>query len=169
MPAERERTFLVAALPENLKAAKHADIEQFYITDEKGGLRMRKIDGRVELTMKLPIAGDNKDRNELDPFLLSEKTFQKLKKIADRHLKKRRYYVPIHDGLVAELDLYKDKLKGHRSVEVEFKSAKDKRDFAPPAWFGPEITNEAVGSNGFLAGKSYKQVKPLIDKLKAKK
>lgn len=167
MPAERERTFLVAEMP-SLKGVKSADIVQYYISKTPGGLRLRLIGDRAELTQKLPLKhGDRKDRDERDPLFPNEDDVRKLKSIADRHLKKRRHYIPLPGGLTAELDVYQGKLRGHRSIDVEFPSAAAKKSFVPPPWFGPEITEAKLGSNAFLAGKSYKDIEPLIDEIGA--
>jgi adenylate cyclase len=69
---------------------------------------------------------------------------------AGRRLEKDRYRVAV-DGGVAEVDRYADALAGLWTVEVEFLSEADAAAFAPPPWFGPELTHLDGWSNGALA------------------
>ena len=52
---------------------------------------------------------------------------------------------------VAELDVYEGTLAGLLTVEVEFDSEDTAQQFAPPEWFGREVTDQEQWSNAALA------------------
>ena len=52
---------------------------------------------------------------------------------------------------VIELDLFEGSLEGLIIAEVEFPTVKASRSFAPPAWFGREVTRDARYKNRNLA------------------
>ena len=47
--------------------------------------------------------------------------------------------------------MYEGELAGLAVVEVEFSSGEEAGDFAPPGWFGRELTGDARYSNASLA------------------
>jgi len=61
------------------------------------------------------------------------------------------------NGHQVELDVYRGLLEGLVVAEVEFESAEESRRFAPPTWFGDEVTNNKHYKNSSLAlhGKCY--------------
>ena len=60
--------------------------------------------------------------------------------------------MPLPDSsLVAEVDLFEGELAGLCIVEVEFDSVEASGAFAPPPWFGREVTGVAGWSNAELA------------------
>lgn len=67
-----------------------------------------------------------------------------------RRIVKTRSRVDV-DGGVAEIDVYEGVLRGLIVVEVEFESEHASAAFAPPAWFGPEVTGRVEWSNASLA------------------
>ena len=68
-----------------------------------------------------------------------------------KEIKKIRYYLPLTDGLTAELDVYGGFLKGLVTVEVEFRSIAGSENFEVPSWFGEEITYDKQYKNKNLA------------------
>ena len=73
-----------------------------------------------------------------------------------RRVQKTRYRVrlsPSGDEVaeVAEVDVYDGPLAGLCTVEVEFATEDDARAFAPPEWFGTELTGDARWTNAALA------------------
>jgi CHAD domain-containing protein len=66
-------------------------------------------------------------------------------------VRKVRHYVPLGEGLRAEIDVYEGALDGLRTAEVEFGSRGEADRFAPPPWFGAELTGDARYSNQTLA------------------
>lgn len=68
-----------------------------------------------------------------------------------RMIEKRRYSIPLPDGLTAELHVHEGHLAGFNYAEVEFSTEAEANGFEPPAWFGREVTEDARFSYGTLA------------------
>ena len=66
-------------------------------------------------------------------------------------IKKLRYFIPLENNLIAELDIYQDQLEGLMVVEVEFPSINHARNFMVPNWFGTELTENKKYKNKNLA------------------
>lgn len=161
---EIEKTFLVKKIPNDLSSYQFFEIKQGYISSPPSPLRIRKKGNSFELTKKIPLkTGDYSSANEIN-ILLTEYEFNKLWPTVEKYLEKIRYLIPLKNNLTAELDVYQGKLKGLVVVEVEFVSEKQMNSFKPPRWFGQDITQEDFSANSFLAGKSFEEIKPYLDK-----
>jgi len=155
---EIEKTFLVKQLPNNLSQYKSQKIRQGYISSTPSPLRIRQKGDKFELTKKVPLkAGNFSSFNETNIYL-TEDEFNKLWKLVEKSLEKTRYLIPIKNNLIAELDVFEEKLEGLAFVEVEFKSQKEMDSFIPLNWFGKDVTQEKFAANVFLAGKSFKEI-----------
>ncbi len=66
-------------------------------------------------------------------------------------IKKRRYRLPLENGVVAEIHVHDGHLAGFSYAEVEFDTNEDTTAFEPPSWFGREVTEDARFSYGALA------------------
>ncbi len=158
---EIEKTFLIKKIP-NLSSYKSDKIKQGYISSPPSPLRIRQKGNKFELTKKLPLKeGDYSSAEEIN-ILLTEYEFNKLWPLTEKSLEKTRYYIPLGDNLMAELDVFQDKLKGLAFIEVEFNSQEQMDSFQAPKWFGKDITQEDFSSNCFLAGKTFSEIKQYI-------
>jgi CYTH domain-containing protein/CHAD domain-containing protein len=152
--AEIERKFLLAEMPRAESAA--ARIEQGYLAlDERGEVRLRRIDGELLLTAK---SGHGEVREEVE-VSIHPKAFEALWPLTEgRRVRKVRHYVPLGEGLRAEIDVYEGALDGLRTAEVEFDSREAADAFMPPPWLGAELTgdkryaNQALATAGLPAG-----------------
>jgi len=143
---ERERRFLVAALPTDLPRGDH--IAQGYLMTQPAAVRVRNRDGAHTLTIK---TGSGLARVEIERDL-SNGEFDALWQVATAlRIEKRRFVFPLASGDVAELDLFEAQLAGHRIVEVEFDDDASAHAFDPPAWFGREVTDDGRYTNASLA------------------
>ncbi len=159
---EIEKTFLVKKIPLNLSLFKSEKIKQGYISSTPSPLRIRKRGDKFEITKKIPIKKEDfSSVNEIN-IPLSKNEFDKLWSLAEKSLEKTRYLIPIHDNLIAELDIYEKKLKGFSVVEVEFVSKKQMNSFISPDWFGEDITEKDFSANSFLAGKNFSEIKKYL-------
>lgn len=144
---ERERTFLVADMPELPDAGTR--IRQGYLAidgEVQVRIREREGDGRT-LTVK---GGRGAVRTEIE-LAIGVDRFEALWPLtAGRRIDKTRYVVPV-DGADAELDVFTGDLTGLVLVEVELDSDEAMATFEPPAWFGPEVTDDDRYSNASLA------------------
>jgi CYTH domain-containing protein/CHAD domain-containing protein len=145
--AEIERKFLVKEMPRAESA--QTTVEQGYLALDAGTeVRLRRLGGELLLTAK---SGHGEVREEVE-VSIHPKAFEELWPLtAGRRLRKVRHYVPLGEGLRAELDVYEGALDGLRTVEVEFDSPEAAHRFRPPPWFGAELTGDPTYANQALA------------------
>lgn len=156
---ETERKFLVDCLPD-LSKYSFKELEQGYLSFEPE-IRIRSMNN-VEFYLAQKTNGDL-SRGEVEPSI-DEVTFQILTNlIKGRVITKTRYYIPISDKLIAELDLYHGELDGLVTVETEFKSEDDATLFVAPSWYGRDITYDKRYKNKNLARCSAEDLKMLLD------
>ena len=156
---ERERKFLVSELPTGLDAG--SVLRQGYLAiDGSVSVRVRHDgDGDCTLTLK---AGRGAVRTELE-FPITEEQFETTWPLTrGRRIHKTRYRLPVGQPdaeqhvagqHVAELDVFHDELDGIVIVEVEFDSEGSMAAFAPPDWFGEEVTDDLSYTNASLAAR----------------
>jgi CYTH domain-containing protein/CHAD domain-containing protein len=145
--SEIERKFLIEEMPRAESAA--ATIEQGYLAlDERGEVRLRRIGGELLLTAK---SGHGEVREEVE-VPIEPGAFEALWALTvGRRVRKVRHYVPLGEGLRAEVDVYEDALDGLRTAEVEFDSREAADHFQPPPWLGAELTGDERYANQTLA------------------
>lgn len=149
MAAEIERKFLVDEEPPGLEDRERKEIEQGYLAiDAEAEVRIRRAGADCTLTVK---RGAGESREEYEVAIEPSQAEVLWQACAGRQLRKRRYVVPLEDGLRAELDVYAGELAGLRVVEVEFRSAAHAAAFVPPPWFGRELTGDRRFANQALA------------------
>ena len=64
---------------------------------------------------------------------------------------KKRYLVPLAEGLTAEVDIYEGELAGLMTTEVEFPSLEAAESFIAPQWFGKDVSQEKAYKNTSLS------------------
>lgn len=145
---EIERKFFVAKLPENLDSYAVKTIKQAYICTNPT-MRLRKQNNDYFFTFK---SGGIIKKTEFEHKLTKEQ-FEYLwkNKTEGIQIEKKRYIIPIQNGLTAELDIYEGELAGFMNVEVEFGSIEDAEVFIPPDWFGKDISADTRYSNASLS------------------
>jgi len=148
---EIERKFLVRQPPDDLDSHPSESIEQGYIVVEGSAeVRVRRRGGTTVLTVK---SGQGRVRVE-EEFAIDERRFDSLWPLSDgRRVAKTRYRLPVDvdAGLTIELDVYEGDLAGLTTAEVEFESEQASDEFAPPDWFGEEVTDDLRYANRALA------------------
>lgn len=146
---EIERKFRVAELPDGLGPGQ--PLRQAYVALDPGAeveVRVRSDGTDHRLTVK---GGRGLSRAEVELAIAGDQ-FEELWGLAGaRHLAKARHRVDLGGGLVAEVDVYHGRLTGLTVVEVEFPSPQAAEAFAPPPWFGAELTGQPGWSNAELA------------------
>lgn len=133
---EIERKFLVKSLPDNLNAYPCHQIEQAYLCKEPV-VRIRHMDDDFILTYK---SGGMMARQEVELPLTSHAYYHLLEKADDTIISKKRFVLPLEDGLKIELDIFEGMLSGFIMAEVEFPTVEAANAFAPPEWFGKDVT-----------------------------
>lgn len=133
---EIERKFLPEEIPYDLTELKSKFIEQGYLNTEPV-VRVRRTDDKYTLTYK---GSGMKERVEYN-LPLNESGYNNLIKKADGNIiTKRRYLIPLENGLTGELDVFEGKFDGLIMLEVEFESVEQSDQFVVPKWFGKEVT-----------------------------
>ena len=99
---EIERKFIPKTLPDNLTRYKYCKMEQAYLNTAPV-VRIRKENDAYVLTYK---SGGMMAREEYN-LPLNQKSYEHLLEKADGNvITKIRYYIPIQNGLTAELDIF---------------------------------------------------------------
>jgi adenylate cyclase len=110
-------------------------------------VRVRDEADAYVITVK---GGSGASRTELEVPIDAD-TFRWLWRLTRvKRIEKVRHHVPI-DSLTVELDVYRGKLRGLRTAEVEFDSDRAMLRFRPPEWLGREITGWPEFANSSLA------------------
>jgi CYTH domain-containing protein len=145
---EVERKWLVRDLPD-LSGHSGQEVIQGYIAIAADGteVRLRQTDGKFFQTVK---SEGGLVRGEIEVELSKDQFKTLWQTTAGRQLKKIRYAMS-WDGRRVEVDIYQGSLAGLIVAEVEFTSARDSSRFAPPSWFGREVTEDEHYKNAHLA------------------
>jgi adenylate cyclase len=146
---EFERKFLLKEMPLGLQKLKRTRIRQGYLAIEPRGahVRLRKRDGAHTLTFK---RGPSHDREEREVRLTAAQFRVLWPGTEGRRLTKTRYEMQWRRWTI-EIDVYHGINRGLVVAEVEFSNAKARDQFAPPDWFGKEISGSRRYSNLALA------------------
>ena len=144
---EIERKYLVRALPAHLDSYPYHTIEQAYLCTEPV-IRIRRQDDSYYLTYK---SKGMLSREEYNLPLTKEAFDHLLPKADGTIITKRRYVIPLENGLSAELDLFDGSFQGLVLVEVEFPDEAASRAFTPPSWFAEEVTYRKEYHNSYLS------------------
>lgn len=145
---EIEKKYLVKDIP-SLNDYPYKHIIQAYIADDPV-IRIRKMNDDYFLTVKSKGAIM---REEFELPITAEAFHKLFAKIDNHAIEKNRYYIPLGNGLTAELDVYFDYLEGLTTVEVEFDTLEEADAFTPPEWFGKDVSLDHRYKNSMLAVK----------------
>ena len=126
------------------------EIERKYLIDEKNlpVVRIRRQDDDYILTYK---SGGLMAREEYNLPLGAEGYAHLKEKIDGKLISKRRYLIPMENGLTIELDVFYEPCKGLLLAEVEFPDKASANSFCPPAWFGEDVTFDGRYHNSYLS------------------
>ncbi|MQY43198.1 adenylate cyclase [Epibacterium sp. SM1969] len=146
---EIERKFLVRALPD-LSQAMRTEVRQGYITHPTDAveMRLRQTDGSFVLTFK---SGEGTVRVEREAEISQEQFETFWPETTGRRVEKIRWSATLPTGQLYELDIFEGALDGLLLVEVEFDTLKAAEAFAPPSWFGADVTNDKRYKNKNMA------------------
>ena len=147
---EIERKYTIQALsllPFVLEKCPYHEMEQGYLSTSPV-VRIRRSDNDFILTYK---SSGMMVREEYN-LPLTQSSYEHLKtKIDGRLISKRRYLIPLEDGLTAELDVFQGDLAPLIIVEVEFPTKEMADVFTPPSWFGEDVTFSPLYHNSTLS------------------
>jgi len=144
---EIERKFLIKKLPKDLSSYSYHEIEQGYLCTSPV-VRIRRQDNEYILTYK---ANGMMIRDEYN-LPLTETSYLHLREKIDGNLiSKRRYIIPIENGLKIELDLFHPPFQDLILAEVEFPTEEAANTFIPPSWFMQDVTFMPEYHNSYLS------------------
>ena len=144
---EIERKFLVKEIPSNLDKYERIDMTQGYLNTNPV-VRIRKENDDYVLTYK---GSGLLSRSEYNLPLNEESFNHMIKKCDGIIISKSRYKIPLENGLIAELDIFKGDLDSLKLVEVEFGSVEEANNFIPPEWFGEDVTTDGRYHNSYIS------------------
>lgn len=148
---ERERKFLVDALPEQLAGhgIDEVHLRQGYLAvDGIRSVRVRDA-GAAGCTLTVK-AGSGAERTELEWPIDRHEFDAAWPHTEARRVEKSRRRIPFGDHVI-EFDVFGGDLDGLLLAEVEFTSVDDLEAFEPPDWFGAEVTDDGRYTNASLA------------------
>ncbi|QBX33383.1 CYTH domain-containing protein [Paracoccus liaowanqingii] len=148
-PQEIERKFLVPALPD-LSAARPSALRQGYVTlpQDSVEVRLRQSDDTHVLCLK---SGEGIVRTEREITIEAAQFDLLWPQTEGRRIEKTRWTGRLDDGHTFELDVFDGDLAPLVTVEVEFGSEAEATAFAPPAWFGRDVSADGRFRNKSLA------------------
>lgn len=136
---EIEKKYLIKTMPKNLAEYPSERIEQGYLCREPV-VRVRAHGEKYTLTYK---GGGLVAREEYNLPLTEEAYHHLIKKADGKVIRKVRYRIP-YSAFVIELDLFEDVFIDSDQplilAEVEFETMEEAEGFAPPEWFGKEVS-----------------------------
>ena len=148
---EIERKFLLRSLPEHLEQYDSHLIEQAYLCTDPV-VRVRRQDDDFILTYK----GSGMMVREEYNLPLTKASYEHLLAKADGNIiTKKRYLIPLSDGLKAEVDIFEGKFAGLVLAEVEFPDEAAANCFAAPDWFGEDVTFSKDYHNSVLSTRTF--------------
>lgn len=144
---EIEKKYLLKELPDLEKYECHR-IEQAYLCTDPV-VRVRREDDRYYMTYK----GSGMMAREEYNLPLNPTAYEHLSAKADGNIiSKKRYLIPLEqEGLTAEVDVFAEPFAPLIMAEVEFASREQADRFAPPEWFGEEVTFDRRYHNSYMS------------------
>lgn len=152
---EIEKKFLIESdIEKFLQNLPCKEIFQYYINIEDNEERYRKKDDKFFHTIKR--ATSNYLIREEFEIECSKAEFENNKdRMIGNMIHKLRYNFDLDEGLVAEIDVFKEQLEGLVLVEVEFKTEEQAVNFTPLSFFGKDVTDDKKYKNKNLIFLSY--------------
>ena len=152
---ERERRFLLSALPAGLRVNDpHTQIFDNYITATR--LRLRKIreplkrEWTWKLTQKFAPDREDLSRTFITNIYLSQYEYETFSVFEGNELRKNRYPFE-REGRKYSVDVFLGALHGLILLETEFETDEEMRAFQPPPFAAREVTNDPLLTGGRLA------------------
>jgi CYTH domain-containing protein len=162
---EYEKTFLLKSLPSGIENARSVLIRDVFVPDiaRHPHLRLRQKDNTYVITKKYPVAGSDPSMQYEHTIELERDEFDALVNCSKKGFVKRRYFMNLA-GRPAEIDIYHELLEGLAIVDFEFDNELGKNKFETPDFVLADVTQEEALAGGFLAGKSFNDIMPLLEK-----
>jgi CYTH domain-containing protein len=163
---ERERRFLLRALPEGLSPADpHFQITDNYITGTR--LRLRKArwvptnEWTLKLTQKQTPRPPDFSRALITTIYLDEMEYEVLSVFEANELRKNRYPFR-HGGRDYSVDVFLGPLRGLVLAETDFEEAEDMDAFPAPPFAVADVSREEMFTGGSLVGLTADEIREAL-------
>jgi CYTH domain-containing protein len=162
---ELELTYLAREIPEGLANFPSKLIVDVYYPAERDHavLRIRQRGDSYVITKKLMANGNDSSHQLEHTIELDEEEYKGLTAAPGKRVAKRRYEYK-YQGRTAEVDVFEGDLAGLVEVDFEFDDRDDQLAFQMPDFCLADVTQEAFAAGGKLAGKSYADIQPYLEK-----
>lgn len=165
---EIERKFLIKDISNiNLSLYRKRTIVQSYLySDLFSFIRKRIIEENLKKTYYYTVKTGKNGKYGINEFEkeITEEEYNKLSPLKNINvIIKDRYYIPLSDNLIIELDVFKGIFEGIIFAEVEFKDENQALNFKIPNWFDKELTGKV--SNSMMSTISRKELDDIINKI----
>ena len=154
MGVEIERKFTVKELPADLDSYPYHVIEQGYL-NVIPAIRVRREDENYYMTYKNRDLAEGEIGQTEYNLPLDKESYDHLITKADGNvIRKKRYLIPIEDGLKIELDIFEAPFEGTIIAEVEFPSEEAAKAYNPASWFDQDVTSDHSYSNAHMSARN---------------
>lgn len=162
---EYELTYLAKYLPAEIEGLAGEYVRDVYVpeTVQHAHLRLRQRGETYVITKKVPAAGTDSSEQTEETIPLEKEEYEALAACSRKVVAKWRYKVMIA-GHMAEVDVFDEQLKGLIEIDFEFASREEKAAFVPPEVCFADVTQEEAFAGGYLSGKSYEDIEPVLKK-----
>lgn len=160
---EIEKRYLAKVLPD-LTNCKSKEIIDIYFPKDSihPVMRLRKSGDFYEITKKERINDDRMNHKE-DNIHLTKEEFLALSAVGGKRVSKIRYLYN-YEGRTAEIDVFNEDLQGLTIIEFEFPNIEEAKEFEIPEFCYVDVTHEELLAGGMICGKTYEEIKPILDK-----
>ncbi len=162
---ELELTYLAKSIPNEIKNIKPIRITDVYVPESlsHAELRLRQKGNKFEITKKSPIHDRDSSEQLEQTIPLSEQEYRDLASCSKKIVAKDRYQVELA-GRPAEVDVFVGDLAGLVLIDFEFDSKTEQEQFIMPDIALADVTQDEIIAGGFLAGKSYSDIRKGLEK-----
>jgi CYTH domain-containing protein len=162
---EYELTYLAKFLPTDLGAHTSKEYIDIYfpVGEPHPVLRLRRRGNQFEMTKKTIISGTDSSEMHEATIELAQAEYTALAAAPGKKVHKVRYNYEI-EGHSAEIDVFQDELAGLVLIDFEFSSSEEKAAFTAPSVCLADVTQEAFVAGGKLAGASYDDIAPDLER-----
>ena len=161
---EREFTFLINRLPDDLATFPSKIIEDNYIpvSSDHPKIRIRRNGDKLVITKKYPANSTNEQDGDSSRMVehtieLNAEEYDALNQLPGKKFKKRRFAYK-HGDYSAEVDVYLENLAGLVVIDFEFDSEAAMTKFQKPDFAGADVTQDVLLAGSTLCGKSYDDI-----------
>ncbi len=163
---ELELTYLASKIPFDPETTPSTSMLDIYVPEDPlvhSRLRLRRNGDQHQITKKLPVEGEDASVHTEHSITLEKDEFEALAVASQKRIEKDRYVVPLA-GRTAEVDVFKGVLAGLVLIDFEFDTPEEKDAFNPPESCLADVTTEDFIAGGNLAGKSYSDIEPDLER-----